>query len=163
MRLDLIDRVTELHLGRSITAIKSLSMAEEYLQDHFPRFPVMPGVMMLESMYQAAAWLVRATDRFEHSMVMLSEANNIKFSDFVEPGQTLIIHADVVGQVDRSTKLKCQGEVNGSVAVRGRLVLAKYCLSEDDDSDAVADAYIKKEMEEKFRLLYPAWISETKT
>ena len=163
MRLDLIDRVTELRLGHRITAIKSLSMAEEYLQDHFPRFPVMPGVLMLESMYQAAAWLVRASDRFEHSMVTLAEANNVKFSDFVEPGQTLVIHADLISQDDRLTKLKCQGEVNGSVAVRGRLVLARYCLAQDNDSDAVTDAYIKKEMEEKFRLLYPAWMSETKT
>ena len=163
MRLDLIDRVTELRLGQSITALKSLSMAEEYLRDHFPRFPVMPGVMMLECMYQAAAWLVRASDRFERSMVMLSEANNVKFSDFVEPGQTLVIQADVTGRDDHFTKLKCHGEVHGSIAVRGRLVLASYNLAEENDSDAVADAYIRKEMEEKFRLLYPAWMSETMT
>ena len=162
MRLDLIDRVTELRPGHSITAIKSLSMAEEYLQDHFPRFPVMPGVLMLEAMYQAAAWLVRASDRFQHSMVTLTEANNVKFSDFVEPGETLVLQADVLGQEDRFTKLKCHGEVGER---RGpRTVGAGQILSgEDHDSDAVTDAYINKEMEEKFRLLYPAWISETKT
>ena len=104
MRLDLIDRITELHPGHSITAIKSLSMAEEYLQDHFPRFPVMPGVLMLEAMYQAAAWLVRASDGFRHSMILMTSANNVKFSDFVEPGETLVLQAEVVGHEDQLTK-----------------------------------------------------------
>ena len=162
MRLDLIDRVTELRLDERITAIKGLSMAEEYLQDHFPRFPVMPGVLMLEAMYQAAAWLVRASDHFAHSMVVLSEASNVKFSDFVEPGETLVLQAEVLEHDERSTKLKCQGTVDGSVAVRGRLALERYNLSQTSDSYAVIDASITKELEEKFRLLYPAWMSETK-
>ena len=50
MRFNLIDRITELNEGQSITAVKGLSLAEEYLKDHFPRFPVMPGVLMLEAM-----------------------------------------------------------------------------------------------------------------
>ena len=53
MRFTLIDRITELKPGVSITAVKGLTLAEEYLQDHFPRFPVMPGVLMLEAMFQA--------------------------------------------------------------------------------------------------------------
>ncbi len=91
MRFSLIDRITELREGESVTAIKVLSMAEEYLADHFPRFPVMPGVMMLESMYQACAWLVRKSENFAHAMVVLREARNVKFSNFVEPGQVLVV------------------------------------------------------------------------
>ena len=64
MRLTLIDKIVELKPGESIKATKSLAMNEDYLEDHFPRFPVMPGVLMWESMYQAAAWLVRASDDF---------------------------------------------------------------------------------------------------
>ncbi len=131
MRMDLIDRITELHPGHSITAIKSLSMAEEYLQDHFPRFPVMPGVLMLEAMYQAAAWLVRASHQFQHSVIRMSDANNVKFTDFVEPGETLVLHAEVMKEDDHSTKLNCHGDVGTSVAVRGRLVLARYCLADE--------------------------------
>ena len=59
MRFTLLDRVLSIEPGKSITAIKTLSLAEEYLADHFPRFPVMPGVLMLESMTQAAAWTIR--------------------------------------------------------------------------------------------------------
>ena len=64
MRFHLVDRVLELEPGERIVAIKNLSLAEEYLADHFPGFPVMPGVLMLEAMTQAAAWLVRASEDF---------------------------------------------------------------------------------------------------
>ena len=96
MKLTLIDRIIELSPGKFIKATKSLAMNEGYLEDHFPRFPVMPGVLMLESMYQTAAWLVRATDDFAYSIVALSEAKNVKYSDFVTPGQTLRVTAEVI-------------------------------------------------------------------
>ena len=60
MRFTLLDRITELEPGVKITAVKNLTMAEEYLADHFPQFPVMPGVLMLQAMTEAGAWLVRA-------------------------------------------------------------------------------------------------------
>ena len=64
MRFDLLDRIIELQPGVRITAVKCLTMAEEYLADHFPNFPVMPGVLMLEAMTQAGAWLVRVERGF---------------------------------------------------------------------------------------------------
>ncbi|MGA2254534.1 MAG: hypothetical protein ABSG53_07735, partial [Thermoguttaceae bacterium] len=62
MRFLLIDRIVDFQPGAQITAVKSLTMAEEYLADHFPNFPVMPGVLMLEAMTQAAAWLIRLSE-----------------------------------------------------------------------------------------------------
>ena len=53
MRFTLLDRVVAIEPGKSITAIKTVSLAEEYLADHFPRFPVLPGVFMLEALTQA--------------------------------------------------------------------------------------------------------------
>jgi len=79
MRFTLLDRITSLEPGAKITAVKNLTMAEEYLGDHFPQFPVMPGVLMLEAMLEAGAWLVRAGEDFAHSMVMLRKANNVKY------------------------------------------------------------------------------------
>ena len=55
MRFTLLDRIIDFEPGDRITAVKSLAMAEEYLADHFPNFPVMPGVLMLEAMTQAGA------------------------------------------------------------------------------------------------------------
>ena len=69
MRFTLVDRILEITPGEKIVAIKNLSMAEEYLGDHFPGFPVMPGVLMVEALTQASAWLIRASEDFAHSVL----------------------------------------------------------------------------------------------
>jgi len=111
MRFTLLDRVVAVDPGKSITAIKTLSLSEEYLADHFPRFPVMPGVLMLESMTQAAAWAIRLGEDFAHSIVVLREARNVKYGDFVEPGKTLTVTAEVLSQDERTTKIKASGTI----------------------------------------------------
>ena len=98
MRFSLIDRITELRPGVSLTAVKSLSASEEYLRDHFPRFPVMPGVLMLEAMYEASAWLIRKSEDYRHAVILLKEARNVKYADFVEPGETLVVTSTIVKQ-----------------------------------------------------------------
>lgn len=163
MRFTLIDRIVDLQPGKQITATKSLSLSEEYLQDHFPRFPVMPGVLMLEVMNQTAAWLVRATDDFQHSLVTLAEANNVKFSDFVEPGETLRVTAEIFKHEEQTYRLKCEGEVDGKVAVRGRLVLTTSRLAGESVGGEAVDGFMINSLREKFRLLYPAGFSETKS
>ena len=155
MRFTLIDRIVELHPGESIKAVKSLSMAEEYLRDHFPLFPVMPGVLMLESMYQASAWLVRKTDDFAHSMVVLSEARNVKFTDFVEPGQVLWVQAEIQKRDGRLTWLSTRGTVDGDVAVSAKLILDRFNLADDDPRREATDLYSRRRMREDFQLLYP--------
>src|ERR1700681_578193 len=125
MRFVLIDRIIELNPGQSLVAVKNLSMAEEYLADHFPGFPVMPGVLMLEAMTQAGAWLVRAGEDFAHSIVVLKEARNVKYSNFVAPGQTLTVTVEIINQDARLTRLKAQGTVEGEVQLSGRLVLER--------------------------------------
>ncbi len=156
MRFSLIDRIVELHPGRSITAVKALTMAEEYLADHFPRFPVMPGVLMLEAMTEAGSWLVRASEDFASSMVVLSEAANVKYGQFVEPGQTLTVTAEITGQDERSTRLKAMGRVNGEMTVSARLVLRRYNLADTDPSRAETDLALIEHLRGRFRLLWPA-------
>lgn len=162
MRLTLVDRIVELQPSQRIVAVKNLTMSEEYLRDHFPLFPVMPGVMMLESLYQTAAWLVRVTDGFAHSMIVVDQVKNIKFSDFVVPGNRLTLRAEYVKDDATSATLKCEGTLDeGNSAVKGRLVLKKYNLADSNASDAVTDRYVIKRLQDKLRLLYPSANSET--
>ncbi len=154
MRFSLLDRIDELQLGERIAAVKTLSLAEEYLADHFPQFPVMPGVLMLEAMTQAGAWLVRAGEDFRHSMVVLQEAKNVKYGQFIEPGQTLQVTAEIVKQTDGETTLKASGSVEGRTTVSGRLVLQRYNLADREPSLAASDEVVRREMRELFALLW---------
>lgn len=146
MRFCLLDRIVELEPGVRITGIKRLRPDEDYLKDHFPRFPVMPGVLMLEAMYQASAWLVRQSEGFAHSMVVLKEARNIKYADFVTPGKELVVTAEIIKQDERLTTLKAQGTIDGNVAVNGRLVLERFNLAERYPKRANTDPYLRNEM-----------------
>ena len=154
MRFTLIDRIVDLKPGENITAVKALTMAEEYLADHFPHFPVMPGVMMLEAMTEAGAWLVRASEDFAHSMVVLKRANNVKYGQFVEPGQLLSVTAEIIKTGDGETTLKAQGLVDGKPAVSGRLVLARYNLADTNPNWVPTDRATKKDLRKLFALLY---------
>jgi 3-hydroxyacyl-[acyl-carrier-protein] dehydratase len=154
MRFSLIDRIEYLEPDAKITAVKALSLAEEYLADHFPGFPVMPGVLMLEAMTQAGAWLVRASENFTHSMVVLKEASGVKYGHFVEPGQTLQVTAEITKQTQRETKLKVQGTVDGKTTVSARLVLERYDLAETQPAHARTDQLVKQQMRNLFGLLY---------
>ena len=90
MRFLLIDRILEYHKSESAIGIKDIAMSEDFLAEHFPRFPVMPGVLQLEAISQLASWLVFVSKDFAMKGT-LSELKNIKFKDFVRPGDQLII------------------------------------------------------------------------
>ena len=154
MRFCLTDRIAELEPGARIVTLKSLSMAEEYLADHFPNFPVMPGVLMLEAMTQASAWLVRVTDNFAHSMVVLKSARNVKYGRFIEPGQTLYVTSQLVKQNGNETTFKARGVVNGIVAVSARLVLRSYNWADLAPERSEADQVTIAHLRELFNTLY---------
>ena len=85
MKFVLIDKVTAMEPGKSLTAVKSVSLAEEYLADHFPIFPVLPGVLLLEGLIESASWLVRQNNNFSQSMVLLETARNVRYKSFAAP------------------------------------------------------------------------------
>jgi 3-hydroxyacyl-[acyl-carrier-protein] dehydratase len=163
MRFTLIDRIVDVQPGVRITAVKSLSMTEEYLADHFPSFPVMPGVLMLEAMTQAGAWLVRLSEDFAHSMVVLKEAGNVKYGSFVEPGQTLTVTAEILSQDQRQTKFKAQGTVNGRTCVSARLVLERYNLVDASPDKAVIDQAMVRALRQTLKVLCPPAPSPAQT
>jgi 3-hydroxyacyl-[acyl-carrier-protein] dehydratase len=140
MRFSLVDRVSHLEPGRLIVAEKNLTLAEEYLAEHFPTFPIMPGVLMIEAVTQAGAWLVRVTEDFAHSVILLKEVRNAKFGQFVVPGKKLRLQCEWLKDDPLTTTLKATGEVDGKQSISARLVLERRNLrttrpdrAEDDD------------------------------
>ncbi len=107
MKFNLIDTVLEQSPDR-IVAIKQVSLAEEYLGDHFPSFPVLPGVLMVETMVQAARRLL--ADRGETRLV-LGAVNGLKFGSFVRPGETLAVDVTVTGSEDGTYQCRGKGRV----------------------------------------------------
>lgn len=154
MRFTFIDRIVELEPGAKITAIKALALCEGYLEDHFPKFPVMPGVLMLEALTQASTWLVQHAEDFAHSVVALREARNVKFAEFVRPGEVLNITAEVIKQEGLTTTLKAQGTVLGRTAVSARLVLERMNLSDRRSNQEMWDATTRAKTRRRFDLIY---------
>jgi 3-hydroxyacyl-[acyl-carrier-protein] dehydratase len=128
MRFHLVDRIFDVEPGKRIRIAKNLTLGEEYLADHFPTFPVMPGVLMLETLVEAGAWLLRITEDFRHSVIVLREAKNVKYGSFMEPGKTLTVTAEL-GEMDGAlATIKGKGEMEGTSTVSARVVLTRYNL-----------------------------------
>lgn len=114
MRCLLIDKIIAFEKGQRITGIKNVTMSENFLQDHFPGFPVMPGVLQLEAVLQLASWLVFATTDFMHK-VRLESLKSIKFKEFIVPGDQMHIDLESTAR-DASTMT-----ANARIAVQGKL------------------------------------------
>jgi 3-hydroxyacyl-[acyl-carrier-protein] dehydratase len=153
MRFVLIDRIRELQPGRSLVAIKNLSLSEEYLADHFPGFPVMPGVLMLEALTQAGAWLLRDHEDFAHSVIVLKEAKTIKYGSFVEPGRRLELHVELIDLNEKDARFKGKGICDDQVMVSGRFTLTRYNLRDRNPLMHATDASIVTHLRDLYATL----------
>jgi len=153
MRFHLVDRILDLQPGKGLRAVKNLTLGEEYLADHFPTFPVMPGVLMLQALVEAGAWLLRATDDFSHSIVVLREARGVKYGSFMEPGRQMTISMELTGRDDGTATLKGNGEADGRSTVSARLVLAQYNLRDRDPALQEVDEQLVHGLRKQFALL----------
>lgn len=140
MRFWLLDRIRCFTPHEKLTAVKNVSLAEEYLADHFPEFPVLPGVFMLEAAAQCAAWLIRLSGDYQHSVVVLKETRAVKFTDFVTPGNALEISVEQTSRSDGESAFSFRGAVDGGTCVTGRLVMQFYNLADEDPKMADLDA-----------------------
>ena len=153
MNFVLIDRITALEPGRRIVARKAVSLAEEYLADHFPSFPVLPGVLMVEAMVESAAWLVQADQDFAHSLLLLQEARNIVFKSFVVPGEVLEVEveAKAIGADDSS--FVATGRAGGREVVKARFALRHANLADERPELAAVDRALIEQARARFELL----------
>jgi 3-hydroxyacyl-[acyl-carrier-protein] dehydratase len=155
MRFRQLDLVTHVAPGDEIRAVRAVAAHEGYFRDHFPNFPVLPGVLMVEAMFQACQWLVRASEDFAHAVVLLREARNLKFSGLVRPGQTLDVSARIKKQDAGSTTLAAEVLVDGAAVAGGRLVLERFNLADRYPARAGTDASLRSRMRAEWQRLQP--------
>ena len=153
MKFLLVDRIESIEPGRRIVTSKNLSLAEEYLADHFPTFPVLPGVLMLEAMTQSAAWLVRIQQDFRKSIVVLSSARNVRYNYFLKPGNTLRCEVEVVSIDEDTAKFKGSGYVGDRLAVSARLELKCMEMADKTRNGKGIDERVTAQIKEMFELV----------
>lgn len=153
MQFHLVDRIEQVEPGKRIVTSKALSLAEEYLADHFPAFPVMPGVLMIEAMVQSAAWLVRIEQDFAKSMVVLTTARNVKYTYFVKPGNILRCEVEAMEIGPETSKFRASGYVGDRKAVAGRIELRSFNLVDENRGPASSDESILAQLRQRFDLV----------
>ena len=119
MRFLLVDRIESLTPGRSIVATRTFPGDDDYLEDHFPGFPVVPGVIT-ESMGQAAAKCLDA-QRHPRGKAMLVRILSASFRHWVKPGELLELQATIASDEARFATADCKASVDGRAVAQAKL------------------------------------------
>jgi len=127
VKFDLIDRVLDRDES-SLTAVKTVSAAEEYLGDHFPGFPILPGVMMLETLAQAGRYFASGSQDPPDRPLVISEVRNIRYGGMVRPGEALTVQVTLRKRDGHVYDFQGTGKVGEQVAVQGRFQLKPITL-----------------------------------
>jgi len=148
MRFFLIDRITRWEVGARAEATKNVALSEDFFDDHFPRRPVMPGVLILEGMAQLSGLLLEASLRAKcgkDAKAVLTVLERTKFRDMVRPGDTLTYRAQVVSVNETGGKARVEAVRDGRPVTETEMVFAfKYV---DDPK-----------LDEKRRALMDVWM-----
>lgn len=139
MRWIHIDRIIELRQGEYARAIKAVPSCTDFLQDHFPGFPVMPHSLILESMAQTAGLLIGRSIRFERD-VILAKIDRADFLSITRPGDLLIIEARIEELRDEGAKAQCSVLCGDREVARASLVFA--ILGDEDARSLGARGFV---------------------
>ena len=153
MRFILIDKVISIEAGKRIQTAKNLSLAEEYLADHFPKFPVLPGVLLLEGLIESASWLIRQTENFAHSMVLLEEAKNVKYKSFLAPGARIEYNVEAKLIDENISSFTGFGVSNDQKIVEAKFGLKHFNLADENSAMATVDSVIIENLRKRWELL----------
>lgn len=105
MRFILVDKITEIENGKYAKGIKNVSMSEDYFAHHFIFFPVMPGMLMIESLVQLSSWLISYSTDFS-AFGLLGSVSNSKFKHTAQPGDVLALEVKWMEKIENRVKFK---------------------------------------------------------
>jgi 3-hydroxyacyl-[acyl-carrier-protein] dehydratase len=130
MRFFLIDRINKWQVGTAAEATKNVALSEDFFDDHFPRRPVMPGVLIIEGMAQLSGLLLEATlkEKYDRdAKAILTVLERTKFREPIRPGDSLTYATRVVSVNTNGAKVTAQASRNGQVVATTGMVFAfKY-------------------------------------
>lgn len=121
----LVDRVLSWESGKDITAIKNVTINEDFFNGHFPHKPVMPGVIMIEALAQTAAllsFLTMGKKPDDNSVVYFAGIDGARFKRPVVPGDQLLMKVEIIRQARGIWKYKAHASVDGQTAVEAELM-----------------------------------------
>jgi 3-hydroxyacyl-[acyl-carrier-protein] dehydratase len=123
MRFLFVDRILELDPGREVKAVKAVAPDEDFFRDHFPGFPVVPGVLLTEMMAQAAGKCLDA-ERKPRGKAMLAQITKASFRHWVGPGKEAVICAQIKANRDQYATALCRIEVKGQTICSAELLFS---------------------------------------
>jgi 3-hydroxyacyl-[acyl-carrier-protein] dehydratase len=150
MRFFLIDKITTWEVGVRAEALKNVALSEDFFDDHFPRRPVMPGVLLIEGMAQLAGLLLEASlqARFaKEAKAVLTVLERSKFRDMVRPGDTLRYCAEVVSVNEDGGKARVEALRDGRIVATSGMTFA-FMTVDDPQLDQKRKALLKLWMRE---------------
>ncbi len=120
----LIDRILDLEPGKSVVALKNVTINEPYFQGHFPAVPVMPGVLILEAMGQAGGVLayISLPERLKGRLVFFAGIDKARFRTPVVPGDQLILEAKLLNMRSKAVRLAGIAKVDGKKVAEAELM-----------------------------------------
>lgn len=124
----MVDRVLSVEPGKSIVAIKNVTVNEEFFEGHFPEMPVMPGVLMLEAMAQVSGILGFITEKklpADGFIYLFAGVDKLRFKRRVIPGDTLTITSEIITSKQKIYKFACQVKVGDELAASAEIMVVE--------------------------------------
>jgi 3-hydroxyacyl-[acyl-carrier-protein] dehydratase len=120
----LVDKIIELEPGKRAVGVKNVSANEPFFQGHFPEYPVMPGVLIVEALAQTAGIAVAVLEENKGKLGVFAGIDCMKFKYQVMPGDTLQLEAEIIGSKLNIIKAQVKATVDGKIAATGEIKFA---------------------------------------
>ncbi|MCD5406609.1 MAG: 3-hydroxyacyl-ACP dehydratase FabZ [Desulfotomaculum sp.] len=120
----LVDKITELEAGKRAVGIKNVTANEPFFQGHFPDYPVMPGVLVIEAMAQVGAVALLSMSEYKGKIALFAGIDGVRFRRQVIPGDQLLLEVELTKLRGKIGKSKAKAQVDGQLVAEAELMFA---------------------------------------